>query len=148
MKLNTKVRYGLRTLLELYMNADNSGLFQKEIAERQQIPIKYLDKIIADLKTAGLITNVAGKRSGYVLGYGAHDITVYDIFKAFEGKLSILQCLSNQTACAKSDQCSSQTFWGELNQVMIDTMQNRTLYQLGEEQKKHDEKSDLISYDI
>ena len=148
MKLNTKVRYGLRSMLELAMNGDSTGLLQKEIAERQEIPIKYLDKIIADLKSSGLIINVAGKRSGYILSDSAHNITVYDIFKAFEGDLAILQCLTPHSTCTKTDKCSSQLFWGDLNQVMIDTLQNKTLAELAEEQKTINNKTNMFTYDI
>lgn len=62
MKLNTKVRYGLRTMLEIALQEDNKGVFQKDIAKNQQISEKYLDLIIASLKANGLIANTSGKK--------------------------------------------------------------------------------------
>ena len=96
MKFNTKTRYGLRTMLELSLNAEREeGTLQKEIAENQDVSIKYLDHIIADLKAAGLIVNVGGKKSGYRLNKPAEDITIYDIYVAFENELVIIDCLHN-----------------------------------------------------
>ncbi|MCK5464211.1 MAG: Rrf2 family transcriptional regulator, partial [Bacteroidales bacterium] len=47
MKFNTKTRYGLRTMIELAMQGNGKGVLQKEISERQEISLKYLDQIIA-----------------------------------------------------------------------------------------------------
>lgn len=144
MKLNTKIRYGLRTMIELAMNAEITGMFQKDIAERQEIPLKYLDKIVSDLKSAGLISNVGGKRSGYILAKEASKISVYDIYKAFEGELSIIQCLNKNSNCCRSDKCSSQDFWGFLNSEMEGIMQGKTLDTLVKKQKELDTKKNRI----
>ena len=84
MKFNTKTRYGVRVVLELALNAEREGgTFQKEIAESQDVSVKYLDHIIASLKKAGLIHNVGGKKSGYVLTKSPHEISIYDVYSAF-----------------------------------------------------------------
>lgn len=135
MKLNTKIRYGLRTMIEISMNAGTTGLLQKDIAERQEIPLKYLDKIISELKSAGLIVNVAGKRSGYVLGNSSGNISVYDIYKAFEGKLSIINCVDDNSYCCRSETCSSREFWDYLNTEMEAIMLGKSLNQLAKRQQ-------------
>lgn len=142
MKLNTKIRYGLRTMIELAMNAGESGLLQKNISERQGIPLKYLDKIISDLKSSGLIRNVAGKKSGYMLTREPARITTYDVYRAFEGKLAIIQCLNddNANACCRDEQCASQEFWEKLNTDIEAAMIDRDLAQLAARQKEIDVK--------
>ena len=73
MKFNTKTRYGVRVVFELALNVNKEGgTLQKEIAESQHVSIKYLDHIISSLKKAGLISNVGGKKSGYVLARPAN----------------------------------------------------------------------------
>ncbi|HRS19749.1 MAG TPA: Rrf2 family transcriptional regulator, partial [Bacteroidales bacterium] len=67
MKLNTKTRYGLRAIIEIAMNSSEHGVLQKDIAKTQNISNKYLDQIIAELKSADLIVNTGGKKSGYRL---------------------------------------------------------------------------------
>lgn len=149
MKLNTKIRYGLRTMIELAMNAGVNGLFQKDIAERQDIPLKYLDKIISDLKSSELISNVGGKRSGYILAKDASKISVYDIYRAFEGSLSIIQCLNQNSNCCRNEICASQDFWGYLNTEMEAIILGKTLESLVNKQKELDvNKFKVMNYQI
>lgn len=140
MKLNTKVRYGLRTMIELAMNAGESGLLQKDISERQEIPLKYLDKIISELKSAGLIVNVAGKKSGYILTRAPEKVSVYDVYRAFEGKLAIIQCVNETVYCCRSEQCASQEFWDKLNTEIEAGLISVTLDRLAKRQKEIDSK--------
>ena len=60
MRMNTKVRYGLRAMIEIGSKEQTSGILQKEISEIQEIPLRYLDSIITDLRNAGLIVNFSG----------------------------------------------------------------------------------------
>ena len=83
MKFNTKTRYGIRSMLEIAMNKEQDGVFQKDIAKNQNISIKYLDHIIHSLKASRLIVNVRGKKSGYTLTREPSEITMFDIHNAF-----------------------------------------------------------------
>lgn len=116
MKLNTKIRYGLRAIIEI-ASEGNTGIFQKDIAERQNLPIKYLDAIMAGLRTADLIRNVKGKRSGYILAKPAEEITIYDIYCAFEPELAIVECLNDPILCELKNGCKVRGYWSELNNV-------------------------------
>jgi Rrf2 family protein len=102
MKLNTKTRYGIRAMIELAMDWGGKGMFQKEISERQEISYKYLDHIISALKTKGLISNVDGKKSGYRLAKKPEEISVYDIYKAFEPALQIVDCIGEHGECVRA----------------------------------------------
>jgi len=136
-------------MIELAMNAHNSGLYQKDIANRQDIPLKYLDKIVAELKSSELIINVGGKRSGYVLARDASKISVYDIYRAFEGKLSIIQCVNENAVCCKSEKCASQEFWNSLNTEMEAIMISKTLDKLVKRQKELDQmKFETVDFQI
>ncbi|MCK5703464.1 MAG: Rrf2 family transcriptional regulator [Cyclobacteriaceae bacterium] len=149
MKLNSKIRYGVRTMIELAMNAGDSGMFQKNIAERQDIPLKYLDKIVSDLKSSGLIINVGGKRSGYILAKDARHITINDIYKAFEGRLSIIQCLNKNVNCCRNKKCASQDFWAYMNNEMEAIMSGKTLSDLVKTQIELDTKTaGVLDYQI
>ena len=115
MQLNTKVRYGLRTMMEIALQPENKSILQKDIAKNQNISDKYLDHIIASLKANGLIMNTSGKKSGYILKKPSHEITIYDIYKSFEPELSIVHCLENPSFCEKYGSCSARELWNELN---------------------------------
>ena len=71
-------------MIEIADCRNSEGILQKDIAERQQISVKYLDYIISALKLKGLIRNVGGRGSGYVIARPAVDITMLDIYTAFE----------------------------------------------------------------
>ncbi len=149
MKVNTKIRYGLRTMIELAKNNEKSGLFQKEIAENQDIPLKYLDKIISGLKASGLITNVGGKKSGYMLTRSPSKISVYDIFRTFEGKLSIIECVNGDKKCCSGRRCASHEFWSFLNTEMEATLISRSLESLVKRQIELDDmKNHVINFQI
>jgi len=117
-------------MLEIATNHSKNGVFQKDIASRQEISVKYLDHIIQALKTAMLIRNVKGKKSGYILCCNPVDITLYDIYKAFEPSICIVDCISNRYDCNRSGMCAAQGVYGELNQMIIDFLSSVTLQDL------------------
>ena len=83
MRLSTKSRYALRAMVELGLHNGERALLLKDIADRQDISLKYLDHIFSVLKNRDLI-RCLGKGKGYVLSRPAHKISVYDIVSSFE----------------------------------------------------------------
>jgi len=136
MKFNTKTRYGLRVVLELALNEGKErGTFQKDIAENQDVSVKYLDQIIASLKKAGLIANIGGKKSGYVLTRPATDINIYDVYAAFENDLAIIDCLLSEGECPKKGSCVLKNYWCELNESIRNSMTAMNIGVLAENHK-------------
>jgi Rrf2 family protein len=130
MKIHTKVRYGLRTMIELNKSDSTTGILQKDIADSQEIPIKYLDTIISGLKSAGLIINYAGKSSGYILAKQPDEISVYDIYRAFEPEITLVNCLCPGNHCDRIDICPAKDYWFELNEEIKKKMKSSMLSQL------------------
>ncbi|MEX2427086.1 MAG: Rrf2 family transcriptional regulator [Bacteroidales bacterium] len=130
MKLNTKVRYGLRAMLDIEKNFHGKGILQKEISQRQDISLKYLDSIITGLRNGGLIINTGGKGSGYKLAKPASRIYVYDIYRAFEPELTLVNCLCDSMECNRTGLCPAKDFWFELNIHLKSLMQNISLKQV------------------
>jgi Rrf2 family protein len=136
MKFNTKIRYGLRTMLELALNANSKGgVFQKNIAKNQDVSVKYLDHIIASLKAAGLIKNVGGKKSGYKLNRPPEKISIYDVYVAFENKLAITDCLLTDGECHRKQQCVLRDYWCDLNQSMQSSLESMSMKTLAEKHR-------------
>jgi Rrf2 family protein len=127
LKIGTRTRYGLRTLLEIALNENSKGVFQKEIAANQDLSTKYLDHIIHSLKTSGLICNVKGKKSGYRLTRKPEEITVFDVHQAFEPVICLVECLSDNMICERSNQCQAKGMWNELNVLVINYLKSVTL---------------------
>ncbi|MFA6923282.1 MAG: Rrf2 family transcriptional regulator [Bacteroidales bacterium] len=130
MKVNTKIRYGLRTMMELGCPENKKGILQKDIAINQELSEKYLDPIISALKVAGLISNVGGKKSGYILSKSKSKVKILDIFKAFEHGPFIVQCIDNPSVCNRSENCVAREFWTGLNNVIIEYLKNTSLEEL------------------
>jgi Rrf2 family protein len=130
MKINAKVHYGLKTMIELAMNAGETGMLQKELAVNQCMPNKFLDSVIHSLKVTGLIVNVGGRKSGYRLARPASEISVYDVYRAFEPELRIHFCLAGYESCPRTQSCASRLFLCEFNEKMEEYMKSNTIDEL------------------
>jgi Rrf2 family protein len=138
-KFSTKTRYGIRAILEIALSGDANGIYQKEIAQNQDISYKYLDQIINSLKVAGLVTKAAGRKSGYVLTRDPADISIYDIHAAFEPGICVVDCMELGFSCDREKFCSLKRFWENLNNQIIAYFKSATIKDLMEEQVKLEE---------
>ena len=137
MKFNTKTRYGVRVVLELALNMDKErGIFQKDIAENQDVSVKYLDHIISSLKKAELVSNVGGKKSGYELTRSANDINIYDVYVAFEDDLAIIDCLLSDGLCPRKGTCAMKDYWCDLNETIRNSMMSMNVELMAEKHVK------------
>ena len=128
MKLNTKVKYGLRAMVEIAKNPE--GILQKDISIRQSISAKYLDQIIASLKVAGLITRGVDRKSGYKLLKEKESISIYDIYKALEYEMNLSKCELNGEECPLKPDCKSKNYWCDLNAVIREHMKSKSLAEI------------------
>jgi Rrf2 family protein len=130
MRVNTKIRYGLRTMIEIATTSDPNGVLQKDIAKSQHISLKYLDPIISSLKLKGLITNSKGKGSGYKLTRDPKDITMYDIYTAFE-QIVIIECINNLGYCDRAlHDCKGRNYWNEFRDDITKILMKKTLEEI------------------
>lgn len=134
MKFSTRTRYGIRAILEIAINENGTGVYQKDIAINQKLSNKYLDHIISSLKIAGLICNVKGKKSGYILTRPPEQITMLDVHNAFEPEICVVECLSGVVKCEMESSCVTQEFWQGLNSLIEDYLKEVSLADL---LKKH-----------
>lgn len=117
-------------MIEIALAETENGVFQKDISERQKISNKYLDNIITSLKTAGLIVNKKGRKSGYRLSRNSSEITILDIYKAFEPGISIVDCIADNYDCELLNICSVREFWLGLNSQINGYFESFTLKDL------------------
>ena len=89
MKLSNKGRYGVRALFDIAFHNDGRPTQIREIAEREEIPARFLEQIFQDLKKAGIIGAKRGPRGGYHLARPAAEITLGDVFRALEGPIVV-----------------------------------------------------------
>lgn len=119
-------------MLEIALATESGGVFQKDIAVNQNLSLKYLDHIIHALKTARLITNAKGRKSGYMLTRAPEEITIYDIHRAFEPGICVVDCIGKDFKCNQSGQCQTQGLWRNLNNLILNYFKSVTLGDLVE----------------
>ena len=122
MRLSKRGEYGLRALIDLageLRTQDNGHTVVqiKDIVERQQIPLKFLEQILLTLKNAGIVHSKQGTGGGYYLAKPAEEIIVGQIVRALDGPLAPIRCVS-QTAYEPCDCPDIQTCG--LRMVMLD----------------------------
>ena len=135
MKINTKIRYGLRAVIEIACSNEPGGILQKDIAVNQEISLKYLDSIISSLKLKGIISHAKGKGSGFKLTRKPEDITVYDVYTAFE-PLVIVECINDESFCDRSKKCVSRDYWIEFKNEYKEMLSRKTIAQIIERNDK------------
>jgi len=93
MRITAKADYAVRAAVELAATSSPSGRPVKgeHLAAAQEIPHKFLENILADLRRAGLVRTRRGADGGYALTRPATDITVADVLRAVEGPLAAVQ---------------------------------------------------------
>jgi len=130
MKLSTRTRYGIRAILEIAENHGKGPLQIKTIAERQDISVKYLEQLMAILKSAGFVRSIRGPRGGYVLSQSPKEIKLSDVFDALEGPVVTAECVENETYCARVADCVTRQVWAEMQQAITRVLQSTTLQDL------------------
>lgn len=133
MQVSTFARYGLRALIRLVkITSDDKKVASiNEIAKIEHISAKYLESIFAVLKKEGYLTSVKGKYGGYHLTKAANEITVYEIISVLDGSVTPVRCSDNLSKCADPPPvCTVWHLWKELEDVIKDTLDNKTLEDL------------------
>lgn len=137
MKISTKGRYALRTMIDLAVNDNGSPIPLKDIAARQDISLKYMEQIIALLIKAKLVKSVRGNNGGYLLAKSSMQYTAGDILRAAEGDLTPIDCLKkNHITCTRADTCTVQPFWLGLKKVINGYLDSITLSELARQAKE------------
>ena len=135
MKLSTRGRYGTRALLDLAMHHDNEPVALKDIAERQEISLPYLEHLIKPLSAGGILRSVKGPKGGISLAKAPADIKLSDIIQLLEGSTAPVECIDNPKMCTRSGQCVTRDVWQEMNKAMNGVLENITLQTLMERQQ-------------
>ncbi|MBK6089529.1 RrF2 family transcriptional regulator [Ruminococcus difficilis] len=112
MMISTRGRYALRVLIDLSEHNNGTYIPMKDVAARQEISLKYLERILPTLTKAKLIEGVHGKGGGYKLTRAPEDYTVGEILRLTEGDLAPVACLSpDAEPCERAAECRTLGMW-------------------------------------
>jgi len=136
-RLSTRTRYAVRAMLELAVNTSNIPVQLKTIAKRQDISVKYLEQLMAVLKTAGFVRSVRGPRGGYILAKPPNQIKLDRLFSCLEGTVITVECVENDSFCERAADCAPRQLWAELQAAIMHVLKSTTLQDLVDRTKTH-----------
>ena len=130
MIISTKGRYAICIMVDLAKHNDGSYVSLKDISERQEISMKYLEAIIAKLSKGGLVDSARGKTGGYRLNRRVEEYSIGEILMLTEKSLAPVSCVECENQCTKEGSCLSCPMWNELNSVIMEFLHSKTLADL------------------
>lgn len=129
--ITTKGRYALRVMIDLAENDRGNYIPLKDIAARQDISKKYLEIIVRDMVSGGLLAGASGKGGGYKLCRKPEEYTIYEILKQMEETLSPVSCMADQeNTCPRKEICRTLPMWIEFDHVVRDFFMRKRLSDL------------------
>ena len=112
MMISTRGRYALRVMIDLAEHSNGGYIPMKEVAQRQEISLKYIERIVPVLTKSGCVEGVHGKGGGYRLTRPPEDYTVGEILRLAEGDLSPVACLQEGAKpCPRAAECRTLPMW-------------------------------------
>ena len=131
MKISTRGRYALRTIIDIARHDSDEYIPLKDIAERQEISKKYLEIIVKDMVAGKLLKGASGKGGGYKLVRQPEDYTVGEILELMEGSLSTVACLADKDYdCSRKKKCHTLPMWTEYDKLVHDFFYSKKLTDL------------------
>ena len=130
MRITRKSDYGLRAMVELARRFGEAPVSIGEIAASQGIPDPFLEKIMQELKGAGLIRATHGRGGGYSLRRPPEAISVKEVIEALEGPVALVNCLDASLRCEIERGCPTSAFWAIINERFERALGETTLRDL------------------
>ena len=142
MKLSVRGEYALRALIVLGLDylEDDSVVRIQEISKRQNIPKRFLEQILNDLKSAGVLESKRGVAGGYRLKTPPDRITLAEVIRHIEGPLAPVSCVSERfyekCSCPNEDKCAIRSVMKEVRDAIVKILEAVTVAQLCERVRK------------
>lgn len=140
MKLSVRGEYALRALLVLGLNYDQNVVPIKAISEQQNIPKRFLEQILNDLKSAGIVQSRRGIAGGYRLAHPPEEITLAVVVRHIEGALAPVSCVSERfyekCSCPDEARCAIRSVMKEIRQAVVAIAERVTVAELCERARK------------
>jgi Rrf2 family protein len=131
MRLSKRGEYGLRAMVDLASQAPGTVVPTKDIALREQIPVKFLEQILLTLRNAGLLHSRMGLGGGYSLARPADQITLGQIVRILDGPLAPIRCVSQMAyepcACPDERTCGLRLVMSDVRNAISSILDRTTL---------------------
>ncbi len=126
MRISAKVDYAVRAAIELAA-VGGEPIKGEAIAEAQDIPLKFLENILGELKHTGIVSSRRGAQGGYWLAKDADDVSLADIVRAVEGPLATVRGQGPESSLTRGEAVPLQKVWIALRANMREVMEDTSL---------------------
>lgn len=131
MSISQKCYYAIRAVFELAQAPAGRAVKIGEIAERQNIPVKFLETILNGLKGGGFVESRRGAEGGYLLARPAHRLSLGDVIRFVEGPLHPVKCVEGRRGCGQSaSDCVFSPVWSAAEKALADVYDGVTFQDL------------------
>ena len=137
MKISTKGRYGVRAILDLALHDADGPVYLKDIARRTHVSYRYLERLFAQLRQAGVLTSVRGSQGGFRLARAADAIRMSQVVEALEGPVLSVDCVSDPGVCPITESCAPHDLWSRVTRAVHLVLESTTLADLVRQEKDH-----------
>lgn len=111
MKVNTRVRYGMRAVLRIADAYGTVPVSINSISESEDISGKYLEQVVSPLRRAGLVTSHKGVKGGYSLSRSPAEISLLDVINALDVHPELVECVRRPEICDRAPECVAHQIW-------------------------------------
>ena len=130
-------------MLQLGLAHQTGPLTVREMAAQECVSARYLEKLIAALKGAGLVLSFRGPHGGYVLARTPSEIKLSEVVEALQGPLSLVKCVDHPEVCPRREICVTYDIWKEMKDAMVGVLNSQTLQDLIERRRQKEESGGL-----
>jgi len=146
MHITYKGDYALKTILDLALHSQNGPVTIHALARRADIPIKFLEQILLELKRGGFVESRRGKVGGYLLAREPAKIKLGEIIRFIDGQIEPIACVDNKyKGCRQINQCAFRDVWRKVTESTSRIIDNITFEDLV---KKNKNLSSAFVYEI
>lgn len=140
MRLSKKADYALRVLFTLVDHMGDGPLSMNQLARMNDVPKRFLEHIMLDLKEQGWVKSLPGRLGGYVLAQPPHLITMGQIVRHFDGLMAPIGCVSvtRNEFCSQSHRCRFRGVMLEIRNLTAQYLDNLTIAQIAETEPVND----------
>jgi len=131
MRLSTRSKYGLRALMDMAARSDENATRLKDLAKRNNIPVKFLEQIFLALRNSGVVHSQVGAHGGYTLARPATQITLGEVIRVLDGTIAPVSCTSQiayeKCSCPDERTCPLRVSMNQVRDAIVAVVDNTTL---------------------
>lgn len=140
--ISNRCKYALKALIYIARQDKEKSVLSSEISKDENIPKKFLENILRDLKNAQFLTSKRGARGGYRLNKDPKDVTLIEIIRLMDGPIALLPCVSLMyhqpcDTCFEEESCTIRDVFVEVRDATLKIYKKTTLASLAREEKKY-----------